>query len=72
MIDKAGESLEIRIGLGSCCRASGSAEVLAALGVNIDADVVEPSMGMMMGGGDDEDKADDAETVVPYYENLKE
>ena len=50
-------------------------KVPTCINVSIDPEIVEPSMGIMIGGGgsrsEDEARAK-KETVVPYYESLKE
>jgi hypothetical protein len=49
--------------------------VPTCINVSIDPEIVEPSMGIMMGGGAEEgspSKKEETETVMPYYENLKE
>ena len=51
------------------------ARVPTCINVSIDPEVVEPSMGIMLGGGgskEDSKPEAQSETVVPYYENLKE
>jgi acetolactate synthase-1/2/3 large subunit len=45
------------------------AGVPTCINVSIDPEIVEPSMGIVMGGGDDAEESK-TETVVPYYENL--
>jgi acetolactate synthase-1/2/3 large subunit len=51
-----------------------AAQVPTCINVAIDPEIVEPSMGIMLGGGDAEPPKEESatETVVPYYENLKE
>ncbi|MDP6377725.1 MAG: thiamine pyrophosphate-binding protein [Pseudomonadales bacterium] len=49
--------------------------VPTCINVSIDPEVVEPSMGIMLGGGEDSEAPETdetSETVMPYYENLKE
>ena len=52
-----------------------AARVPTCINVSIDPEVVEPSMGIMLGGGGSKEESKPevaSETVVPYYENLKE
>jgi acetolactate synthase-1/2/3 large subunit len=43
------------------------------INVSIDPEVIEPSMGIVMGGGDESDAGEPkSETAVPYYESLPE
>jgi hypothetical protein len=53
-----------------------AARVPTCINVSIDPAIVEPSMGIMLGGGAPDKKEGEpetqSETVVPYYENLTE
>jgi acetolactate synthase-1/2/3 large subunit len=52
-----------------------AARVPTCINVSIDPEIVEPSMGIMLGGdaaGEESESEAETETVVPYYENLKE
>ncbi len=69
--ERAGSVAEIRAAMARALAAG----VPSCINVSIDPEVVEPSMGIMLGGGDGggQPAAEEAgETVMPYYENLKE
>ena len=49
------------------------ANVPTCINVSIDPEIIEPSMGIVSGGGMDAGEEESkSETAVPYYENLPE
>ncbi|MDK1024209.1 MAG: hypothetical protein QGD92_08265 [Gammaproteobacteria bacterium] len=69
--ERADTIAEIKDALRRALEAARETRVPPCINVSIDPEVIEPSMGIMMGGGDDAGEPK-SETAVPYYENLPE
>jgi acetolactate synthase-1/2/3 large subunit len=71
--ERANSIAEIKDALKRALETAREAKLPTCINVSIDPEVIEPSMGIVMGGGDEaSDDEQKSETAVPYYESLPE
>ncbi len=67
--ERANTIADIKAAMQRALETAIESKVPTCINVSIDPEVIEPSMGIVMGGGDETDESK-SETAVPYYENL--
>lgn len=69
--ERANSIAEIKAAMQRALATARETKLPTCINVSIDPEVIEPSMGIVMGGGDDAGEPK-SETAVPYYESLPE